>query len=61
MSSVVLAPRAAIDADRLHDHLVHDHGRVEYELREMPLDAIHQLEHFDEEHDLLALDHRHEE
>jgi hypothetical protein len=61
MSSVALAPRAAVDADRLLDHLVHDHGRAEHELREMPLDAIHQLEHFDGEHGLLALDHHHAE
>jgi hypothetical protein len=54
-----LATRAVVEAERLRDHLVKDHGRAEYELREMPLDAIHELEHFDDEHGLLVLDHRH--
>src|SRR6478609_3279677 len=40
---------AAVDAERLYDHLVDDHGRAPHEILGLPLDAVHELEHFDVE------------
>jgi hypothetical protein len=46
-------------AERLDDHLVHDHGRLLHEITGLPLPAVHELEHFDESLGLLALHHSH--
>jgi hypothetical protein len=46
-------------AQRLDDHLIHDHGRAPHEITGLPLRAIHDLEHFDEAMGLLALRHSH--
>jgi hypothetical protein len=48
-----------VEADRLEDHLVHDHGRAAHEIVGLPLRAVHELEHFDERMGMLALRHRH--
>ena len=44
---------------RLRGHLVHDHQRSALELGEVALQAIHRLEHIDDELGLLTLDHVH--
>jgi hypothetical protein len=49
-----------VDAQRLDDHLIHDHGRAPHEITGLPLHAIHDLEHFDDAMGLLDLHHRHE-
>ena len=51
---------AYADAQRLADHLLRDHGRLPHEIAGLPLDAIHDLEHFDESLGLLHLRHRHQ-
>jgi hypothetical protein len=43
----------------LEDHLIHDHGRLPYEIARMPLRAVHDLEHFDGSLGLLDLHHCH--
>lgn len=45
--------------ERLHAHLLHDHRRASHELAGLPLDAVHELEHFDVAVGLLHLDHTH--
>jgi hypothetical protein len=62
--SIAHAPRELsnqepADAQRLDDHLIHDHGRAPHEITGLPLPAIHDLEHFEEAMGLLQLDHRH--
>jgi hypothetical protein len=62
--SIAQAPREQTDqepadAQRLDDHLIHDHGRAPHEITGLPLHAIHDLEHFDEAMGLLELRHRH--
>ncbi len=47
------------DAERLHEHLVRDHHRARHELDGLPLDAVHELEHFDQSLGMLALQHAH--
>lgn len=46
-------------ADDLREHLVTAHGRAPHELGDLPLDAVHQLEHFDVSMGMLELPHRH--
>jgi hypothetical protein len=46
-------------AERLRRHLEHDHHRSAHELREVPLQAVDRLEHFDDGLGLLALGHTH--
>ena len=48
-----------VHVDALHDHLVHVHRRRRHELRGMPLTAVHDLEHLDDELGLLLLNHSH--
>jgi hypothetical protein len=48
-----------VEAERLADHLVHDHGRPAHEITGLPLRAVHDLEHFDERMGLLHLRHQH--
>jgi len=45
--------------DRLHTHLRYEHHRSWHELAGLPLDAVHELEHFDVTIGLLHLDHTH--
>ena len=49
----------ALPHTRLRGHLVHDHQRSALELGEVALQAIHRLEHIDDELGLLTLDHEH--
>ena len=46
--------------ERLRAHLLHDHRRASHELAGLPLDAVHELEHFDVAAGLLHLDHVHD-
>lgn len=48
-----------IDAERLHQHLLRDHHRAWHELDGLPLEAVHELEHFDQSMGLLHLHHAH--
>jgi hypothetical protein len=48
-----------VPLDGLHAHLLHDHHRAAHELTGLPLDAVHELEHFDVTVGLLHLDHSH--
>lgn len=57
-----LAAMTPVDAathDRLLAHLIDDHRRQPHEILGLPLDAVHQLEHFDDSAGLLFLGHRH--
>lgn len=45
--------------EQLRVHLLHTHRRASYELSGLPLDAVHELEHFDAAVGLLQLDHMH--
>jgi hypothetical protein len=55
----LVEPDGADPAGRLHHHLEHGHRRSAHELRGGPLQAIHRLEHIDDELGLLTLDHTH--
>jgi len=46
--------------DQLLAHLIHEHRRLPHEILGLPLDAVHQLEHFDDDAGLLVLGHRHD-
>jgi hypothetical protein len=46
-------------ADALREHLVTVHGRPPHELGDLPLGAVHELEHFDVSMGLLELHHVH--
>lgn len=48
-----------IETRELYEHLVEDHHRLPHELVGLPLDAVHELEHFDDVMGLLSLRHRH--
>jgi len=45
--------------ERLRAHLLHEHRRAPHELAGLPLEAVHELEHFDVAVGLLHLDHTH--
>ncbi len=45
--------------EQLRLHLLHAHHRAAHELSGLPLDAVHELEHFDAAFGLLQLDHTH--
>jgi hypothetical protein len=45
--------------EQLRVHLLHAHRRLSHELSGLPLDAVHELEHFDAAVGLLQLDHTH--
>lgn len=54
-----LTDQEPVDAERLDEHLIHDHGRPPHEITGLPLRAVHELEHFDDTMGLLDLHHRH--
>ena len=56
---IEMTDREPVEAERLDEHLIHDHGRTAHEIARLPLAAVHQLEHFDETMGLLDLRHRH--
>ncbi len=47
------------DDELLRHHLLHDHRRVAHELAGLPLESVHELEHFDDTLGLLRLRHQH--
>lgn len=54
------APAAVLLAtDALREHLVDAHGRSAHELGDLPLDALHHLEHVEHAMGLLQLTHDH--
>jgi hypothetical protein len=50
----------ALTMEELREHLVVGHGRAAHELGALPLDAVHELEHFDDTVGLLQLHHHHD-
>jgi hypothetical protein len=46
-------------SSRLHDHLVHEHGRSGREIDGLPLADLHRFEHVEQALGLITLAHRH--
>ena len=46
---------------RLHDHMLHEHGRSGRELNDLPLADLHHFEHVEQAMGLNDLSHQHHE
>ena len=45
--------------ETLREHLVREHGRRGHELFGVPLDAVHRLDHVDQDAGMVELEHTH--
>jgi hypothetical protein len=51
--------RFALRSDRLHDHLLRDHGRTAEDIDGFPLASLHHFEHVEQAMGLTELSHQH--
>jgi hypothetical protein len=51
----------AVRSSRLHDHMLHEHGRPGREINGLPLADLHHFEHVEQAMGLNDLSHRHQE
>jgi len=56
-----MADHLAVRSSRLHDHMLHEHGRPGRELNGLPLADLHHFEHVEQAMGLNDLGHQHQE
>ena len=51
----------AVRTSRLHDHMLHEHGRSGGDISGLPLADLHHFEHVEQAMGLIDLNHQHHE